>query len=66
MKVDQAGRPLPPIALSILVGLTLKLGSLCILRSGIRVSHEISRLHDFVTSTPFEENPLIILKIFIK
>ena len=30
VKVDQAGRPLPPKTLSILVGLTLKLGSLCI------------------------------------
>ena len=27
--VDQAGRPLPPKALNILVGLTLKLVSLC-------------------------------------
>ena len=31
MKVDQASRPLPPETLSILVGLTLKFGSLCIL-----------------------------------
>ena len=31
MKVDQAGRPLPPKSLSILVGLTLKLDSLCII-----------------------------------
>ena len=30
VKVDQAGRPLPPKSLNILVGLTLKLGSLCI------------------------------------
>ena len=29
MRVDQAGRPLPPKILSILVGLTLKLVSLC-------------------------------------
>ena len=29
VKVDQAGRPLPPKILSILVGLTLKLVSLC-------------------------------------
>ena len=31
MKVDQAGRPLPPKSLCILVGLTLKLDSLCII-----------------------------------
>ena len=31
MKVDQAGRPLPPKSLSILVGLTLNLDSLCII-----------------------------------
>ena len=31
MRVDQAGRPLPPKTLSILVGLTLKLVSLCII-----------------------------------
>ena len=30
MKVDQAIRPLPPKSLDILVGLTLKFGSLCI------------------------------------
>ena len=30
MKVDQAVRPLPPKSLNILVGLTLKLDSLCI------------------------------------
>ena len=30
VKVDQAGRPLPPKSLSILVGLTLKLDFLCI------------------------------------
>ena len=29
VKVDQAGRPLPPKTLSILVGLTLNLDSLC-------------------------------------
>ena len=29
VKVDQAVRPLPPKSLNILVGLTLKLGSLC-------------------------------------
>ena len=29
--MDQAGRPLPPESLSILVGLTLKLDSLCII-----------------------------------
>ena len=29
VKVDQAGRPLPPKTLSILVGLTLKLDSFC-------------------------------------
>ena len=31
VKVDQAGRPLPPKSLSILVGLTLKPDSLCII-----------------------------------
>ena len=31
VKVDQAGRPLPPRLLGILVGLTLKLDSLCII-----------------------------------
>ena len=31
VKVDQAGRPLPPKSLNILVGLTLKLDSLCII-----------------------------------
>ena len=33
MKVDQAVRPLPPRSLNILVGLTLKLYSLCIIVS---------------------------------
>ena len=33
MKVDQAGGPLSPKALSILVGFTLKLDSLCIIVS---------------------------------
>ena len=31
VRVDQAGRPLPPKTISILVGLTLKLVSLCII-----------------------------------
>ena len=31
VKVDQAGRPLPPKSLSILEGLMLKLDSLCII-----------------------------------
>ena len=31
VKVDQAGRPLPPKSLNILVGVTLKLDSLCII-----------------------------------
>ena len=31
VKVEQAGRPLPPKSLSILVGLALKLASLCII-----------------------------------
>ena len=31
MKVVQAGRPLPPMSLSILVGLTLRFDSLCII-----------------------------------
>ena len=31
VKVDQANRPLPPKSLSMLVGLTLKLDSLCIM-----------------------------------
>ena len=35
MKVDQAVRPLPPKSLSILVGLTLKLDSLCITVSAV-------------------------------
>ena len=30
VKVNQAGRPLPPKSLNILVGLTMKLDSLCI------------------------------------
>ena len=33
MKVDQAVRPLPPKSLNILVGLTFKLDSLCIIVS---------------------------------
>ena len=33
VKVDQAFRPLPPKSLNILVGLTLKLDSLCIIAS---------------------------------
>ena len=33
VRVDQADRPLPPKTLSILVGLTLKLVSLCIIIS---------------------------------
>ena len=31
VKVDQGGRPLPPMSLSIFVGLTLELDSLCII-----------------------------------
>ena len=35
VKVDQAGRPLPPKSLNILASLTLKLDSLCIIVSNI-------------------------------
>ena len=38
MKADQAGRPLPPKSLNILVGLTLKLDSLCIIVKWLKTS----------------------------
>ena len=38
VKVGQAGRPLPPKTLRILVGLTLKLDSLCIIVNVVETS----------------------------